>query len=185
MLSQNVRKIDARWNAIKPKKWRENFHGGERQMLYDILDDDEDIDNLIGGTFKANTDRFHPHQGIAVATSKRVVCLAKGLFGSGEVKEIAYRNIEGITFNTGIFMARMQITGRGMARYRIEDIREKNSVKPFVDCVRAHLEVVSAQPGHLAQGSAADEIEKLAGLLRRRLITQDEFDAKKKQLLGL
>ena len=33
--------------------------------------------------------------------------------------------------------------------------------------------------------SAADEIEKLAGLLERGILTQEEFDAKKKELLGL
>ena len=33
--------------------------------------------------------------------------------------------------------------------------------------------------------SAADEIEKLASLLERGILTQEEFDAKKKQLLGL
>ena len=33
--------------------------------------------------------------------------------------------------------------------------------------------------------SAADEIEKLAGLLERGVLTQEEFDAKKKELLGL
>ena len=33
--------------------------------------------------------------------------------------------------------------------------------------------------------SAADEIERLAGLLERGILTQEEFDAKKKELLGL
>lgn len=33
--------------------------------------------------------------------------------------------------------------------------------------------------------SAADEIEKLASLLERGVLTQEEFDAKKKELLGL
>ena len=33
--------------------------------------------------------------------------------------------------------------------------------------------------------SAVDEIEKLAGLLERGVLTQEEFDAKKKELLGL
>ena len=33
--------------------------------------------------------------------------------------------------------------------------------------------------------SAADEIEKFKGLLDKGIITQEEFDAKKKQLLGL
>ena len=39
--------------------------------------------------------------------------------------------------------------------------------------------------GATSPGSAADEIEKLAGLLERGVITQEEFDAKKKELLGL
>ena len=33
--------------------------------------------------------------------------------------------------------------------------------------------------------SAADEIERLAGLLERGILTEEEFDAKKKELLGL
>ena len=33
--------------------------------------------------------------------------------------------------------------------------------------------------------SAIDEIERLAGLLERGILTQEEFDAKKKELLGL
>ena len=33
--------------------------------------------------------------------------------------------------------------------------------------------------------SAADEIERLAGLLERGILTQEEFDTKKKELLGL
>ena len=39
--------------------------------------------------------------------------------------------------------------------------------------------------GTTPSGSAADEIEKLAGLLERGVLTQEEFDAKKKELLGL
>ncbi len=41
--------------------------------------------------------------------------------------------------------------------------------------------VTSSGPGN----SAADELEKLAGLLERGVLTQEEFDAKKKELLGL
>lgn len=37
----------------------------------------------------------------------------------------------------------------------------------------------------MQQGSSADEIAKLHGLLEQGVITQEEFDAKKKQLLGL
>ena len=182
-------RIDARWHAVRPKIWGENMHSGERKMLCEILDMDEDIESLVGGTLRADTNRLHKHNGVAVATSKRVIFLDKGVLGSTEVQEIPYRNIEGITYSTGMFMAGVQITGRGMAGYRIEDIPQKDSVKPFVDCVRAHMETVFAAPEQVikqaAPASAADEIEKLAGLLEKGFITQDEFDGKKRQLLGL
>jgi membrane protease subunit (stomatin/prohibitin family) len=44
------------------------------------------------------------------------------------------------------------------------------------------------QPAEAPQASASDpyaELEKLAGLKDQGVITQEEFDAKKKQLLGL
>ncbi len=188
-IPDEILRIDARWHAVRPKIWGENMHSGERKMLYEILDMDEDIESLVGGTFRADTNRLHKHTGVALATSKRVIFLDKGVLGSTEVQEIPYRNIEGITYSTGMLRAGVQITGRGMADYRIEDIPQKDSVKPFVDCVRAHMETVFAAPEQVikqaAPASAADEIEKLAGLLEKGFITQDEFDGKKRQLLGL
>ena len=157
-------------------------------MLYDILDAEEDIERLIGGTFRADTDRYHKHAGVAVATSKRVIFLDKGVFGSTEVYEMPYRSVEAITYSTGMMAAGVQITGRGAASFRIEDIYEKYSVKPFVDCVRTHLETASVQAAAQVvapAASSADEIEKFAGLLEKGILTHDEFDAKKKQLLGL
>ena len=180
-------RIDVRWNALKPSPW-DNRHSGERQMLYDILDAEEDIERLIGGTFRADTDRYHKHAGVAVATSKRVIFLDKGVFGSTEVYEMPYRSVEAITYSTGMMAAGVQITGRGAASFRIEDIYEKYSVKPFVDCVRTHLETASVQAAAQVvapAASSADEIEKFAGLLEKGILTHDEFDAKKKQLLGL
>ena len=101
-----------------------------------------------------------------------------------------YGSIEAITYSTGVFYAGVQITGRGTASFRIEGILEKNSVQPFVNCGRTHMEAVSnpanptgEQPQHAV--SVADEIEKFGRLLESGILTQEEFDAKKKQLLGI
>ena len=179
--------VDNAWDAVKPSTWG-NRHSGERQMLYDILDPDETIDALLGGTFRADTGRREKHQGIASATSKRVVFLDKGVLGSTETMEMPYRNVEAITYSTGLMFGGIQITGRGMASFRIEDIMEKDSIPPFVERVRHHVETTAQQRTDRAGGSTAaplDEIERLAGLAERGFITQDEFTAKKKQLLGL
>ena len=182
--------IDQQWNALKPSLWG-NRHSGEREMLHDLIEEGETLESLIGGTYRAeqDTNRRHKHEGIAVATSKRVLFVDKGVLGSSEVSEMPYRNIEAITYSTGAFFAGVQITGRGIASFRIEDIPNKESVRPFVDCVRGRLEAAHAPqasaPQPAAPLSAADEIEKLASLLERGILTQEEFDAKKKQLLGL
>ena len=189
MLSDKATRINVEWGNARPRAWDKNWHGGERKMLYDLLDNDENIERLIGGTFRADTNRLHQHRGVTVATSKRVIFLDKGMFGSTEVQEMLYGSIEAITYSTGMFYAGVQITGRGRSSFRIEDIPEKKSVQPFVSCVRIHMEAVSnpanptgEQPQHAV--SVADEIEKFGRLLESGILTQEEFDAKKKQLLG-
>ena len=193
--------IDQQLNDLIPSWWG-NRLSGEREMLRSLVDKDETLESLIAGTYRAeqDTNRHHRHQGtttgrigdwgIAVATNKRVLFVDKGVFGSSEVSEMPYRNIEAITYSTSAFFAGVQITGRGVASFRIEDIPDKDSVKPFVDCVRGHLEAAHAPQAVAISSSApplsvADEIEKLASLLERGILTQEEFDAKKKQLLGL
>ncbi len=183
--------IDQQLNDLIPSWWG-NRLSGEREMLRSLVDKDETLESLVAGAYRAeqDTNRHHRHQGIAVATNKRVLFVDKGVFGSSEVSEMPYRNIEAITYSTGLMMAGVQITGRGIASFRIEDIPDKDSVKPFVDCVRGHLEAAHAPQAVAAPQpapplSAADEIEKLASLLERGILTQEEFDPKKKQLLGL
>ena len=190
MRVQKVEEINATWSSIKPGAWAKNMHKGEREMLYNILDDDETLKSIIGGTFRADTDRLHKHSGVAVATTKRVIFLDKGIFGSTEVQELPYRSIEAITYSTGLLMAGVQITGRGTASFRIEDIMQKDSVKPFVDCVRSYTDSAAAPasptPSQPQTGvSVADEIEKFGKLLESGILTQEEFDTKKRQLLGL
>ena len=183
--------IDQQWNDLKPSGWG-NMHSGEREMLYDLIEEGERMESLLGGTYRAeqDTSRVGKHNGMAVATNKRVLFVDKGVLGSTDVSEMPYRSIEAITYSTGAFFAGVQITGRGVASFRIEEIPDKDSVKPFVDCVRGHLEAAHAPQAVAAPQpapplSAADEIEKLASLLERGILTQEEFDAKKKQLLGL
>lgn len=193
-LHKKAERIDPQWNECKPKSWGKNMYSGERTMLYKILDLDEDIGSLIGGTYRADTDRLHPHRGIAVATTKRVIFVDKGVLGSTEVKEMPYRSIEATTYSAGMLMAGVQITGRGGASFRIEDIAGKESAQPFADYVRDHAEATFAQSTQVPERnvlhaspmmSVADEIEKLANLLEKGILTQDEFNSKKRDLLAL
>lgn len=186
--SDKAQRIDARWENIKPRGWGKNMHSGERKMLYSILDQDEEIEGLIGGNFRADTGRLRNHKGVAVATSRRVIFLDKGILGSMEVQEMPYKSMEAITYSAGMFMGGIQVTGLGMSGFRLEDIFEKDSILPFVNCVRTRMDSFTTQqqslsPTTVAVESVSDEIAKFAELLKQGVITQEEFDAQKAKLL--
>ena len=48
-------RIDAEWAALIPKGWGtfgdRKIHSGERKVLHDLLEDDEHLEILIGGSF--------------------------------------------------------------------------------------------------------------------------------------
>ena len=159
-------------------------------MLHTLLEAGENIMVLLGGSFGPDLGQAQPgrtlHMGIAVATDRRVLMVDKGVFGSTEVAEMHYQSIESITYSTGMLRAGLRITGRGTASFRIENV-EKPEVKPFVDYVRSQVvaeQTRTVQVESSRSASAVDELEKLAGLLERGYLTQEEFDIKKKQLLA-
>ena len=195
----NENRIDEQWKDSAPHDWGNNKHKGEHRMLYDLIEADEDLKCIIGGLFGPDLGQANAtkslHRGIAVATTRRIIMVDKGVFGSTEVAEMAYDSVEAITHSTGMFAAGLHISGRGTMHFRIESIQPKEDAKRFADCVRSSLPTPALKatavpvgvtsPPVLSSISAADEIEKLATLMSRGILTQEEFDSKKKQLLGL
>ena len=87
-----------------------------------------------------------------------------------------------------MFRAGIQIKGKGASSYRIEDIGSKEAVPLFVANVQAHIEALAnapTPPPAAAAPSLADELERLAALMDRGILTEDEFAAKKEQLLAV
>ena len=74
-------------------------------------------------------------------------------------------------------------SGRGTTSLRIEAVKPKSSAKAFADVVRSHL-APPARPSNDTRNSPIDDLSKLAVLLEKGLVTREEFDAKKAQILG-
>ena len=85
-----------RWSPAAEKKAQERgdreMHSGEREMLYDVLDGDENIRSLVGGTYRAQGSTGMS-RGVAIATDRRVVFVDKGVFGSTEVSEGVFKGV--------------------------------------------------------------------------------------------
>ena len=175
-------RIDQEWNSLIPKGWGSfgdaGMHSGERKMLYSLLENDEHLECLCGGVFKTN-------YGVVVATDRRVIFLDKGIV-STEVSELTYKSIESISYSGGMMRGSINFGLVGATTLQIENVRPKEQAKVFADSVRKHLNAgqTAAAPTVVQTASAMDELEKAAALYERGLLTREEFDAKKAQLLN-
>ena len=131
-----------------------NKHEGERKKLHEMLDDDENIEYWLGGRWGLPNDfEFSPvggvgsnrtgHEGIAVATDRRVLLLRSGVLGSGEI-ELPYDRIDDVGYNDGMMSSGVEFQGRTIEPYSFYlDHNNKAGVKGqarrLVDCVRQHL----------------------------------------------
>ena len=192
-------RINRQWRILNPD-WKSGKLKGERELLYENIEQDEELVGIIDGHFGPDLQQAKfgstLRNGIIVATDRRVLMVDKSLF-STELAEIGYDSIEAITHSTGAFAGGLRITGRGGVHFRIENVVPKDKVRPFAETVRARLpgnapvplaptvqEEKSSSAG-TSIGSAVEELEKLAGLVDRGFVSQAEFDIKKKELLGL
>jgi hypothetical protein len=69
-------------------------------------------------------------------------------------------------------------------------LMQRNTVKTAIDACFRRIknefdQQAVARPPELPKGSSIDELEKLASLREKGIITDVEFEAKKKQILGL
>ena len=188
-------RIDQEWEALIPKGWGtfgdKGMHSGERNMLYNLLEDDETLECLVGGKFGPDLGRSHIardkslHSGVGVATDRRVIFIDAG-FISAEVAELPYSSVETISYSTGFARGGLKIAARGATSLQMEMIQPMGQAKVFADAVRKHLNAgqTVAAPTVVQTASAMDELEKAAALYERGLLTREEFDAKKAQLLN-
>ena len=130
-------------------------YDGERRKLYEILDDDENIEYWIGGRWGLPDDfewqltmtgAMNPgkgHEGIAVATDRRVLLLQGGVVFNKEI-ELPYDRIESVEYNDGLLASGVEFHGSTIEPYSFYfDHNNKAGVKGqarrLADCVRQHL----------------------------------------------
>ena len=189
-----VKLIDRQWKIARPRHWGRSHYSEERLMLHEVLDEWEDIERLTSGTLASDSGRFGPHRGILTATSRRVIFLDRRTSQSDGVFELSYETIQDVSYDIGTVMSEIRIVDQRKGGLCLADIGIKESVRPFVDCLRAHVHAdagryVRATLEELKEtiiaNSVADEIEKLARLVERNILTREEFDARKSRLLAL
>ncbi len=156
MAMQNKRTmIDTRWKELQPG-WGPKEHDGEHKMLYDVLENDESIEALVGcvwgadNVFRANAnrwDKMRQYDGIAIVTGRRVI-LVKASGMNKITTEMPLHNMESVDVDdTG----EVTLTGRSYSQwaghgnppaFKMGDVQD-GYARNFADRVR---EVQAAPP---------------------------------------
>ena len=162
----------------------------EKQMLknfrviIDALDDDEKILFCFGGLHNYQSVTKHDNAFAYAFTNKRILLGQEYMFAKN-IKAVSYDNVNDVTMGSLI-----------ASTISIDTIKENIIIGVNKECGKIIYKSIQSVLNKVRGGvtknitqssevSAADEILKYKQLLDSGAITQEEYDAKKKQLLGL
>ena len=156
--------------------------GRSIEELPKILWEDEAVEDAVSGS-------MHKKNGLVIATNKRLIFIRKGLIG-GSVEDIPYDKMSSIQYDTGLIMGGISVFTSGN-KVEIEHI-QKPRVRPFAERLRARVTAAqqnaaapTAGPALESEPDPVEQLRKFAALRDEGIISDEEFEAKKKELLGL
>lgn len=154
----------------------------EVNELPSILRDDEKIFAITNGFYDNNT-------WLVLCTSSRFLFLDKGMLFGLKQTEIPLDKVNSIQFNTGLILGDVTIWD-GSGKIKIDNI-DKKFVKKFADMASDALESYKKtknNPIHITQSASGpnkmEQLEKLAELKAKGILTEEEFTQEKKKLLA-
>jgi len=151
----------------------------EIKYLPEILIDNEKILYLTSGLMDGNT-------WLITCTNRRVIFLDKGMVYGLKQIETPLERINSIQQKTGMMFGEIAIWD-GSSKMEIKNVMKK-TVKPFVEAVNKAIDAVkksNSGGGSSAASDPAAQLEKFAELKNKGVITEEEFQAKKKELLNI
>ncbi|HEY5407464.1 MAG TPA: PH domain-containing protein [Ginsengibacter sp.] len=181
------------WTKEKIKDFARdiNYHhqstSGELSTLHTILADDEDCFGMTEGMMKKVHSGKYSGYGIALLTDKRFLFYHKGFLGSVIREEFPLNTISSITFNKGILFGSLHVYAANVDEIIIQPCDNNNAGR--IAQVWQHLlnerNIFQTTPANEIPADPVAELEKWHNLKERGLITEEEYNSMKKQILGL
>lgn len=153
------------------------FGRREIKELPAILWQDEVVERIVQGLYNNGN-------GLLVGTNKRLIFVDKGVFKL-RVEDFPYDKLTSIQYETGLMFGEITIFASGNKAV-IKNI-EKKQVRNFAEGVRARISSGGNDKSEAAPASddSIVQLERLAQLKAAGILTEEEFAAKKRQILGL
>lgn len=148
--------------------------------LQEHLDEGETVQHSVFGAYETKImGNDSVRNGIFAATNKRLVFYSKKLTGY-DLEVFPYSNISSIEMGKNMMGHHISFFSSGNKAH-MKWIKN-NGVAEFVSYVKAQMGKKDAGGG---ASDPMDQLKKLAELKQQGILTEEEFAAKKKQLLGL
>jgi hypothetical protein len=154
----------------------------ELKRLPHHLNDGEQVINLSSGMYDGK-------QGLIVLTDQRVIFTSEGV-GSSRLEDFPYSRISSVQTSTGMTFGELTIYVSGNKAQIKQLIKDR--APEIGDYIRGRISdsagappQVAATPPPAPSSDPTDELRKFAALRDEGIISEDEFQAKKRQVLGL
>lgn len=176
------RQIAALGETPMEKTYRESFFFTKKEFAYlpKVMNDGEKILALTSGFMNGTT-------WLAVCTDTRVIFLDRGMIFGLRQQQISLDQIHSIDNTAGLVFGAIRIWDG--ASYIVISMVLKQSIERFVSATklamearkRAHSPAGASPPS--ASASVVEQLEKLAALKEKGLLTEVEFQQQKQKLL--
>jgi Bacterial PH domain/Short C-terminal domain len=166
--------------AAKKKMRTRIGSGREIKKLISYLWDDETVDLIAGGTYGAGT-------GLLALTDRRLLFLKEGVF-SRTTEDFPMEKISSVQWSSGIVQGTLTVFASGN-KAEIKNMN-KDDGKQIADTIRERLSTATTHGPVRDETSAAPhpdvygQLAKLGELRDAGILTKEEFDTKKAELLS-
>jgi hypothetical protein len=171
------RTVDTQLDALGDfHQW---FAKKEIRHLPSVLNRGETIRAVTSGVYQGNT-------WLVTVTDQRILFLDKGRFYGVTQVELPLRQISSISYKTGLMYGELHIATSSGGQNTVKKLRKVEVAKlsSIVSSLvsRAHS---PTQPNTQTQSmDVASQLERLAALVERGILTRQEFSAQKAKLLS-
>jgi hypothetical protein len=163
------------------------FTSGELNTLHTVLLDDEDFFGMSEGMMKKIHHNKHSGYGISLLTDKRFLFYYKNLFGKIIKEEFPLNTISSISFQKGLMFGTLHVYAANVDEIIIEPCDNNNAARIAEAWIFLQTErnIIAAELANEPASDPVAEIEKWHALKEKGIITEEEYNLKKKQLLNL
>lgn len=151
------------------------------QLIVDALQPDENVQMCFIGLHNFRSATKHDQNFAYAVTNKRIIMAQKKLVGQ-IIQSVSLANVNDITYSSGMLMGIITV----------DTIKEKFNVgvnKAVGDSINSVIHTVlnqiMAAPSPVPASNSMDQLVQLKSFLDSGIITQADFDAKKRQILGI